>query len=55
MPYYIQRRSERGFVETVDEVDDSKEAYRLAAEYNSADQAARYYVKRTPCKAWRER
>jgi len=54
MPYYIQRNSE-GLVETVDEVDDSKEAYRLAAEYNSADQAARYYVKRTPCKAWRER
>lgn len=53
MPRYIQRRSERGFVETVDEADDRREAHRLAAEYNIADKSAQYYVKRYPCKAYK--
>jgi len=53
MPWYIQRRSETGFVETVDEVDDRREAHRVAAEYNIADKSAQYYVKRYPCKAYK--
>lgn len=53
MPWYIQRRSERGFVETVDEADDRREAHRLAAKYNIADKSAQYYVKRYPCKAYK--
>lgn len=55
MAWYVQRRSERGLIETVDEADDRREAHRLAAEYNLADKGARYYVKRYPCKAYRER
>lgn len=53
MPWYIQRKA-GGRVETIDEVKDSREAHRLAAEYNMADKTATHYVVRTPCKAWRE-
>lgn len=54
MTYYIQRR-DGGKVETIDEIDDRREAHRLASEYNLADNSAYHYVKRKPCKAWLER
>ena len=54
MPWYIQRK-QSGKVETIDEIDDRTEAYRLAAEYNMADKTAYHYVQRVACKAWRER
>lgn len=52
MPFYIQRRA-NGKIETIDELDDSKEAHRLAREYNLADQSAFHYVARHACKGWR--
>jgi len=55
MPYYIQRREDPRTVETIDEFEDSKEAYRVAREYNLSDPTARHYVTRVACKAWRER
>jgi len=54
MPWFIQRKQD-GKVETIDEIRDSREAHRLAAEYNLADKSAIHYVSRQPCKAWRER
>ena len=54
MPWFIQRKQD-GKVETIDELRDSREAHRLAAEYNLADKSAIHYVSRQPCKAWRER
>jgi len=55
MPYYIQRREDPRTVETIDEFEDSKEAYRVAQEYNLSDPTARHYVTRVACKAWHER
>jgi hypothetical protein len=54
MPYYIQRRDNTNTVETIDEITDSKEAYRVAREYNLADPTALHYVAKKPCKAWLE-
>ena len=54
MPYYVQRRDDTNTVETVDEITDSKEAYRVAREYCLADPTARYYIAKKPCKAWLE-
>ena len=54
MPYYIQRRDNTNTVETIDEISDSKEAYRVAREYNLADPTALHYVAKKPCKAWEE-
>lgn len=54
MPYYIQRRDNSNTVETIDEITDSKEAYRVAREYNLSDPTARHYVAKKPCKAWLE-
>jgi hypothetical protein len=54
MPYYIQRRDDTNTVETIDEITDSKEAYRVAREYGLADTTARYYIAKKPCKAWLE-
>lgn len=57
---YIQRR-EGASLETVDELNAGefetlaamrREARRLVAEYNLADNAGAYYVSRRPCKAW---
>lgn len=53
MPLYIQRKS-NGKLETIDEVEDAKEAYRLAREYNLADQTATHYVSKKACKSWSE-
>ena len=52
MPYYIQRRAKHNLLETIDEIEDVKEAYRLAAEYNLSDNTALHYVSRRPCKHW---
>lgn len=51
MPFYIQRK-QGGNVETIDKVDDRREAHRLAAEYNLADKTAYHYVSRAPSKSW---
>lgn len=54
MTWYIQRK-QLGKIETIDEIDDRSEAYKLAAQYNMADKTAYHYVQRRPCKAWLER
>ena len=54
MSYYIQRRDNSNTVETIDELADSKEAHRVAREYNLADATAVHYVTKKPCKAWLE-
>jgi hypothetical protein len=51
MTFYIQRK-QGGNVETIDEVDDRREAHRLAAEYNLSDRTAYHYVNRAPSKSW---
>lgn len=51
---YIQRRGQ-GYLETVDEVEDRREARRLVREYRMADPSASYYLSGRPCKAWKER
>ena len=54
MAYYIQRRDYTNTVETIDEFETAKEAYRAAREYNLADPTAVHYVAKKACKAWRE-
>jgi putative IMPACT (imprinted ancient) family translation regulator len=53
MPWYIQRRESSRSLETIDEIDDAKEAHRVAKEYNISDPTAVHYVSKVPCKAWR--
>ena len=55
MPHYIQRRDNTNTVETIDEFETAKEAYKSAREYNLADPTAVHYVAKKPCKAWLER
>lgn len=53
MAWYIQRRRS-GVLETIEEIDDSREAHRVASEYNLKDKTAYHYVARSPCQAWRK-
>lgn len=53
MAWYIQRRH-AGAVETIDEIDDIKEAHRIAHQHNLADKTAYHYVAKCPCKSWRK-
>lgn len=48
---YINRFGQ-GQRETVDQVEDSKEANRLVSEYRLSDSSAQYYVSSRPCKDW---
>jgi hypothetical protein len=54
MAHYIQRRDNSNTVETIDEFETAKEAYRAAREYNLADPTAVHYVAKKACKAWLE-
>lgn len=54
MTYYIQRR-DGGKVETIDEIDDRREAYKVVREYNISDQSAFHYVSIRACKSWANR
>jgi hypothetical protein len=51
MSYYIQRKGQ-GYLETVDEVQDRREAARLVREYQLADPSGFYYRSQRPCRAW---
>jgi hypothetical protein len=42
--HYIQRRDHTNIVETVDEFETAKEAYKAAREYNLSDTTAVHYV-----------
>lgn len=51
---YIQRKDAQ-HLETVDEVDNRREARRLLSEYRLADPYAHYYLSQRACRAWNER
>lgn len=51
--FYIQRKGD-GYLETVDEANNRKEARRLLAEYQASDTAAQYYISTRACAAWIE-
>lgn len=48
---YIQRKDEHG-VETVDQFEDRKEAYKALIEYRLSDGYASYYLSQRACKHW---
>ena len=51
---YIQRRGD-GYLETVDEFEDAKEAREMLKEYRKSDPSAEYDTSSRPCKDWSER
>ena len=51
---YIQRRGD-GYLETVDEFEDAKEAREMLKEYRMSDPSAEHYMSSRPCKEWSER
>lgn len=49
--FYIQRRGD-GYLETVDEFSDRREARAMLAEYQLSDPSARHYLSSRPCRDW---
>lgn len=50
---YIQRK-DSNYLETVDEFETYREAFKMIREYRLSDPSADYYLSKRPCKTWRE-
>lgn len=52
MPFYIQRRVNSKDIQTIERLEDAKEAHRKVTEYNVNHPEALHYVVKRPCKSW---